>query len=137
MRPSEVDNWTLKRAAEYALKRMVLQGVPCKIGNDCMYGNEEGKHCGVGFLLNPKNPKLMEFEGNVTDLADTYPKAIPNLVRRNLDFFITFQEFHDYDSFIGRKKALNQLKKEFPKIVDLRNPHWKQWMNLGVQYECQ
>jgi hypothetical protein len=59
MNIQEVDAMTVQQAIDYSLDKLVKQGERCYNGNDCMYGDEEGNHCAIGWLLDADNKSLM------------------------------------------------------------------------------
>lgn len=137
MKKSEVDKMTVKEAVDYSMNKLIEQGSRCILicgGNEeCVYGNEHGNHCVVGWLLNENNKKLMDAEGVVGELIEDYPHAVPKLIINNDTFFELLQHFHDLDTVHNRKKALSRLKERFPEFVDLRKGYWRKWINMATR----
>lgn len=132
MKKINVDKMSLKEAAEYVIKKLVIQGEQCFDGDECAYGNEFGQHCAVGFLLNEKNKYLMELQGSVYTLISEESKSVPKLIKNNTEFFRELQNFHDENTLSSRSIRLKKLKSIAPHAIDLRNPNWKKWVNLGI-----
>ena len=76
---------------------IVEQGGKCENETTCLYGDDEGRHCAVGWLLPWENEELMSVEGDVTDLIRRYPDLGPNdaWIRENEGFLNTLQDIHD------------------------------------------
>ena len=76
MKKQDVDNMTLQEAVDYAMFKIVEQGGRCRsLQGLCAYGNAEGKHCAVGWLLDEDNQELMGFNGGVYNLVMTVKKG--------------------------------------------------------------
>jgi hypothetical protein len=126
MNMQEVDAMTVQQAIEYSLDKLVKQGKRCVNGNDCMYGDEEGNHCAIGWLLDADNKSLMCNGGAITDLDDV--RAVPKLIRDNIETFLFFQQFHD--SFYTKHRGMykGNLKDSG---IDTSHPNFQAWIDLG------
>lgn len=123
---------SVQEACDYAVLKIVEQGGQCHNGmQHCMYGNEEGQHCAIGWLLDPDNENLMDFDGGIVELADETEELIPNIIKNNLYVFGVLQDFHDGESICGRKMALEQLHNYYN--IDISKPQYQQWVDMGVQ----
>ena len=126
MNIQEVDAMTVQQAIEYSLDKLVKQGKRCVNKSDCMYGDKEGNHCAIGWLLDSDNKSLMSNGGAVTDLDDV--RTVPKLIRDNIETFSFFQQFHDsaYMKHRGMYKGnLRDLG------IDTSHPNFQAWIDLG------
>lgn len=122
---------SVQEACDYAVLKIVEQEGQCLNGmQHCIYGNEEGQHCAVGWLLDPNNENLMNFDGGIVELVDETEQPIPNIIKNNLDVFGVLQDFHDNDSICGRKMALEQLYNVHN--IDISKPQYQQWIEMGA-----
>jgi hypothetical protein len=127
MNIQEVDAMTVQQAIEYSLDKLVKQGKRCMgSSNDCMYGDEEGNHCAIGWLLDADNKSLMKDGGSVTDLYDV--RAVPKLIRDNIETFLFFQGFHDVPYKELRLMYKGNLRDSG---IDTSHPNFQAWIDLG------
>lgn len=133
-----VETATLQEAVDYSVQQIVKQGGQC-MGTDmdgnesCMYGNGEGQHCAVGWLLDPEQSILMEMENSVKGLCApanlSVVALVPALVRENQDTLQELQRFHDYDSKVSRHDAMTKLNHH--NRIDTTGEWFKQWVDMG------
>ncbi len=113
---------------------LVKQGDRCMKGNSCLYGNEKGQHCAVGFLLNDEDEKLMNLE--FTDVIGLrYYELGPNqgFIDRNCHILSSLQQIHDNEYLKGRERYLGELLSFIPdedeeKVAKAFFP----WILLGI-----
>jgi len=129
----DINNCTLQEAMDYAVQRMVEQGGRCgsrdRSGNFyCMYGNDEGKHCAVGWLLPKDDRELMAYKGVARALVCRYADRVPAVVRENVETMTYLQDFHDARYRGGRERR----RKELSRLgIDTSGPHWQAWIDMG------
>ena len=122
----EVDAMTVQQAIEYSLDKLVQQGERCRDGHVCTYGDGEGNHCAVGWLLDARAEALMRYEGSVREIAGKF--SIPELIKNNIEVFSLLQAFHDDARGHGRRNILNRLSEL---DVDISHPNFQAWVDLG------
>jgi len=76
--------------------QLVKQGGQCTDGNSCIYGDEKGRHCAIGWLL-PNDDKLMGFDGDLGDLlSEEFDLGVNNdFIQENCDLLDITQKVHD------------------------------------------
>lgn len=128
----EVDKMSVQEACDFAMSKITEQGSQCtNLSGSCLYSNK-GKHCSVGWLLDENNPELMQYSGTVNGLVYTFPDAVPELLKKNINLFRSLQELHDTSSIQGRKKAIHMLAKFIDTTVE---PHWNNWVTNNDYYK--
>ena len=126
MNIQEVNAMTVQQAVEYSLDKIVKQGERCMRGDDCTYGDGEGNHCAIGWLLDTNNADLMGAEGSVSDIARCC--GVPELIKDNVKVFNTFQCFHDAMHAQHREEYKVQLRENG---VDTSHTNFQAWVDLG------
>jgi hypothetical protein len=128
MNMNEVDAMTVQQAIEYALDNLVMQGARCMGAGDCSYGDKQGNHCAIGWLLDANNRELMRYKGAVNDIMVDFSSHVPLLIKDNLDTFLTFQGFHDAISLQEREHNRGYLESAG---IDTSHPNFQKWIDLG------
>jgi hypothetical protein len=129
MNRQEVDAMTVQQAIEYSLDKLVKQGKRCMdSSNECAYGDGEGNHCAIGWLLDADNKGLMKLEGSVADLTLNYCRYVPRLIINNQETFNTYQSFHDAHYEYERIKHRGKLESLG---IDTSHPNFQAWIDLG------
>ena len=119
----------VQEACDYAVRKMVEQGGQCKVQTTCVYGNEAGRHCAVGWLLPEDSPdNIWNFVGNVEDLAGKHGDSLPDVITENLYLMCHLQNFHDAESWMAREKYKRLLTREG---INTKGEHWQQWVDMG------
>ena len=133
-----LDTCTLQEARDYAVAMIVKQGGRCmgkaKGGfkqDFCLYGNDKGEHCAVGWLLDDTNKDLMTYNGAVTALIGDSKISIPSLIRNNIGVLKSLQSFHDLGETSERSCYLSRLSED----IDTDKPQYKQWVEMGTDDE--
>ena len=91
----DINNCTLQEAMDYAVQRMVEQGGRC--GKDehghfrCLYGDGNGRHCGVGWLLPEDDAALMKATMGIQGLVIAKRDRLPKLVVENVEAMAALQ----------------------------------------------
>ena len=126
---------SVEELCDYAIHQLVNQRIRC-IGPStkalyskeilCKYGDDEGRHCGVGWLLDEDNETLMKYEGSIDALASDYPDLVPDPIGYNIKLFELFQELHDEPN----DEALRQLRLDHNVLVD--NPEADEWVSIST-----
>jgi len=120
----------LQETFDDLVNKMVLQGEQ-SLADDgtCAYGTWNGLHCPVGFLLDHSNKDLMEFQGDVEDLVDSFDRRVlPDIILDNEKLFKEIQRFHDIDN----AKFRGSLKPIFMSYgLDVSNPNIDVWISMG------
>lgn len=126
----DINNCTLQEAVDYAVKKIVEQGGQCAAPcGACMYGDGEGRHCAVGWLLPEEDRDLMDCGDGVDHLVHRYADRVPAVVRENVEAMAALQDFHDDGSRWGRVGRLHLLANEHN--IDTSGPHWQAWIDMG------
>lgn len=123
MKIEVANSMTVADLCEYAVKKMVAQGKQCTIKVDpddgttnvCVYGDGQGNHCALGWLLDEENEALMNYRGGVHALWQDMPEFVPTPVAENKDLFATLQNLHD----TGDMKYLKELREAHRVLVDV------------------
>ena len=129
MKKEDVDKMTLQEACDYAVTKIVQQGGQC-LGknNSCAYGNNNGRHCAIGWLLDENNDDLMRHEKSIYDLYEIHYSKIPKLICDSLYIFRYLQSFHDSLFQTERRIYLSRLST----LIDTTtNPCYQQWVEMG------
>ena len=130
MNKPDLETCTLQEACDYALFKIVEQGTQCMSSKGgCAYGDEEGNHCVVGWLLDTDNAELMDCGDDVGELVKAYWDDVPSLVIKHSHFMMEFQDFHDDATSLGRAHVLRNLSKH----IETDAPQYKQWVEMGEQ----
>ena len=124
------DEMNLQQAVNYSVSKIVAQGSRCMMhingSADCAYGDGEGNHCSVGWLLDPNIRNLMEWGGSVNDLVKVF--TVPEVIRSNIDVFRVLQLFHDAHTSREREDSLGTLELHG---IDTSHEDFEKWVNLG------
>lgn len=130
MKKEDVDKMSVQEACDYAIKKLVKQGGRCiePTTGLCLYGDGKGNHCGIGYLLDEDNEKLMGFSGNVISLSGWLGGIVPQIIHDNVKFFSHFQTLHDTKLGCNRKYFLAYLSKT---INTDHIPEYQQWVEMG------
>lgn len=137
----DINKCTVQEACDYAMQHIVKQGGAClNEDGDCSYGDDDGGHCAVGWLLNHDDDTMMHFRGDIHDLISEFSEDVPELIRENVGTFTILQHIHD----LGRETCIEYIKQEIDKYyVELKNvdgidpsgEHWKQWRAIICKEE--
>ena len=130
MNKPDFETCTLQEACDYAVFKIVEQGGQCLSGkNNCVYGDGNGNHCAVGWLLDNSDEQLMNCGDAVIELCNVYSDEIPSVIHNNIVAFDRLQGFHDAESVISRANNLGLLSKS----INTTAPQYQQWVEMGVQ----
>lgn len=126
----------LQQAVNYSVSKIVQQGSRCMrvtdVSADCAYGDGEGNHCSVGWLLDHNNGVLMAWDGSVNDLVKLFP--IPEVISSNIDVFRVLQLFHDAYTSKERMISLRALEHQG---INISHEDFDKWVQLGeFNYEA-
>jgi len=117
---------TLNQVCLEIFKLLVEQKKQCLDDkNCCMYGNETGEHCAIGFLLPEDNEELMGFGGDLADLL-IFDDIGPNtdFIHKNFQALDVMQDAHDFKS--DAHIHVKTLKNDF----NISNEYLDQWEKL-------
>jgi hypothetical protein len=128
MNIQEVDAMSVQQAIEYSLDKLVKQGKRCMNDSDCAYGNGEGNHCAIGWLLEADNKDLMKSGGSVNGIIDEWAVFLPSLIINNQETFTFFQGFHDALYKKRRSMYKGNLKDSG---IDTSHSNFQAWIDLG------
>lgn len=133
MKKEAVDKMSLQEAMDYAINKLVEQGGRCIGRNDrCVYGNDKGHHCAVGWLLDEDHEDLMRLTGGVLGLLGGFDEDVPELIEIEHLAFQAFQSLHDShfkDGESGRVDFLTILRREHG-VDTTTNPNWHRWVEM-------
>jgi len=94
----------------------------------CVYGNDKGQHCAVGFLLPEDNEMLMSFGEGVYELADMGDIGVNSVfIKNNKEELDVMQFMHDTankHTRLYRRQSLHDVHKITNKYID-------QWVEMG------
>jgi len=133
MKNIDITTCTVQEACDYAVQQLVKQGKPCiAYADTCAYGDGQGNHCAIGWLLDHNNKELMDAEGPLESLILCYGARIPRIIKDNRSVFRDLQIIHDSAAaddlnFEVTKKALVN------KNIDISGPHWTAWFSIVKQ----
>ena len=126
MNIQKVDAMTVQQAVEYSLDKIVKQGERCMRDGECAYGDGEGNHCAIGWLLDADNADLMEDEGSASGIARCC--GVPELIKENVEVFNKFQCFHDAGQGYNREEFKQQMS---ALGIDTSHANFQAWIDLG------
>jgi hypothetical protein len=121
---------TVQQSFDYVVDKIVQQGGQCLGEKSCAYGNVDGKHCAIGWLLDHDNMEVMHYGAGLRSLVDDYPEAVPQIVKDNFQFFSRLQDFHDVDPAVIRLKISVELEKDYG--IDISNPNVQLWIDMAI-----
>ena len=123
---------TAQEACDYSVQKLVEQGGRCYdvVKDVCMHSDGQGNHCSIGWLLDPDNKALMNYNRGVQDVVDDFPKNVPQIIKDNRDLFTELQRFHD-EPRSQRREILRDVLRVAHNI-DTSAPHWQQWVDMGA-----
>jgi len=126
---------TLQQAADFALEKIIQQGKQCAYEESeklqCIYGDGQGNHCAIGWLLDHNDEKLMSSKHGVAALIAIDSEKIPDIIKDDPYFFAWLQQFHDKSTCRERKLILKRLKNNYSGVVDFSSPNWQRWIDMG------
>ena len=120
---------TAQEACDYSVQQIVAQGGRCMNDGICAHGDGQGNHCAIGWLLDPDNKKLMNYDEGVQGVVADFPVEIPQIIKDNLDMFAVLQDFHDEGYSIDREAYRKRLRDDHN--IDTSGDHWQQWVDMG------
>ena len=122
---------TAQEACDYSVQQIVKQGGRCYdvVDGVCMYSDGQGNHCAIGWLLDPNNKELMNYDESVQDVVEDFPDDVPEVIKDNIDLFSELQRFHDQPNSIIREMCRDGLRYNYK--IDTSAPHWQQWIDMG------
>ena len=123
--------------------KLVEQGKPCFVAGRCAYGDEEGNHCAVGWLLPPDDDRLMGLVVTVDDLCTTMPSRLgPNgsWIQENSGLLCHIQNLHDFTTDPPRPRSvrlcLSEIERDFPpEVYQAVCEHAAPWFALFPDFE--
>ena len=137
MKLEVANQMTMQQLCDYAIQKMVEQGERCGVAGspetitgafNCAYGIGE-KHCGIGWMLDPTNKRVMDYLGDVESLNYILPEIVPRAIKDNLEFAKEFQTLHDEPRQSVRTEILSTLHYDYK--LDISNPAYQQWVGMG------
>lgn len=140
MNKPDLDTCTVQEACDYAIKMLVKQRKPCTDGNDCMYGDDAGNHCAIGWLLDPNDDYLMGFIGPISVLVQEKPNRLPRIVHNNSRTFAALQTVHDI-AFYRELDYINTPERAVAALhndhgIDTSGAHWQKWVKLANEHRA-
>lgn len=136
-----IDHCTLQEACDFAVRKIVEQNYRCVQQDDitgkveCMYSDDEGGHCAIGWLLPEET--LKQLNGYVGDVGMMMAEDVelPEIIRENTGAFMKLQEFHDWEDFSMRQDVMNRLRDSYH--IDTSGEHWQQWLAKATPIPAQ
>ena len=114
---------TLQEVLDYIGSKLADQGKRCVTGdlyssNSCCYGDGNGSHCAVGWILDSKDESLMYWNGGIDSLLNRYPSKVPSIIKENFKLFNIIQAFHDgSNGLLGNSCNLDVLRQRYPDLT--------------------
>ena len=98
-------------------------------GEVCVYGDNNGNHCGIGWLLPCDRLDLMLYMGSLSTLLDENIDLGPNdsFIRKNKSLLSLIQSLHDLKSYIYRRITSEKISSNF----GINMSSWTRWIELG------
>jgi len=117
---------TAQEYCDYAVQKIVQQGYRCVDGYDrCVYADENGNHCAVGWLLDEDSP-LMKHLGSVMGLK--IRNHLPSHLVPFAETLQVLQRFHDSAFKCIRVEDMQELN---GLGIDTSGEHWQKWVEMG------
>ena len=128
MKLEQANAMTLQQLFDYAIEKLVAQGKQCvNEYGACIYDDEAGNHCGIGWLLDKDRMKLPFLGGSIFDVVEN-AYEVPKPIRDNLPAALDFQELHDAAERVDRAVRLRFLNSHG---INTDNPAYQQWVEMG------
>ena len=129
MNKPDLETCTLQEACDYAVFKIVEQGGQClDYKQRCRYGNQEGMHCAVGWLLDHDDEQLMSCGDTVLSLVKISEDGeLPSVIYENEVALSKLQYFHDDKTSSSRMDVLQGLSA----YIDISAPQYQQWVEMG------
>ena len=121
---------TAQEACDYSVQKLVEQGKRCMNDGTCAYGDGQGNHCAIGWLLDPDNKALMNYDESVQEVVDEFQDDVPQIIKDHVCLFGDLQKFHDYAGRIWREEWRDRLRDNYK--IDTSAPHWQKWVDMGA-----
>ena len=118
-----------QEACDYSVQQIVEQGKRCINDGLCAYSDGKGNHCGIGWLLDPDNKELMNYDEGVQGVVDEFQDDVPQIIKDHVCLFDGLQKFHDQPGPLNREAYRNILRDNYK--IDTSAPHWQQWVDMG------
>jgi len=119
---------TLNQVCEEIFQLLNKQGKRCVNESGCVYGNDEGHHCAVGFLLPEDDKKLMNFSGSLNQLINHSGIGDLGINGKFIEKYFTeltlLQSVHDCVTKEYRISARDELADRFR----IKNEYMDQWV---------
>lgn len=103
------------------LQAIINQGGQCLFNGQCVYGNGQGHHCAIGWLLPENDTQLMDYGGDLESLVIEDISLGPNdaFIRNNVKTLARFQQIHDVDTGFAFNSACDFILEKFPELDPL------------------
>ncbi len=128
---------TISQVVHEVMEKLVQQGKRCMSGEtgQCMYGDGEGNHCAIGWLLPEDDSTLMSFTGGIDNLVEISNSDADYTLGINSAFIVEhrgilfiLQNLHDNVPRTFRTRHTKDLL-----ALGVKNtPLFQQWIDLGV-----
>jgi hypothetical protein len=114
---------TLQQVSDEIAGKLIKQGKQCLLGNGCAYGDGEGNHCGIGWLLDESDEAVMRYVGGVNSLLGHHSDLGSNdaFIRENYGVLDRVQLLHDDPSHSFHARTA---------ITNLNLDAWQPWLDL-------
>ena len=122
---------TAQEACDYSVQQIVAQGGRCYdvVNTTCMHGDGQGNYCAIGWLLDPDNKELMNYDKGVQGVVNEFQDGVPQIIKYHVCLFDGLQKFHDQPGSHNREAYRNRLRDYHD--IDTSAPHWQQWVDMG------
>lgn len=125
---------TLQQVSDEIAAKLIAQRKPCMLENPerCVYGDKNGNHCAVGWLLPENNPELMGSSSGVKSLTTKVQRGLIHLgknqkfIIKHADALSVMQSLHDIKDPASRQYSADQLTQEH----GLDMAAWQPWINM-------
>ena len=120
-----------QEACDYSVQKIVEQGKRCMNDGLCAHSDGQGNHCAIGWMLDPDNKELMNYDEGVQGMVDKFPDDVPQIIKDHVCLFEDLQNFHDQPGPLNREMRRNRLRDNYK--IDTSAPHWQQWVDMGEE----
>lgn len=129
MKKSEADKKTTKQLLRYVVTNLIKQEKQCIKDNGCAYGDGQGNHCGVGWILDETNEELMNFRGSAKTLVErkNFKGKLPKTLTKDTLIWRYVQSIHDATS--AKNEVLASARDLYPEAF--KSPLWTKYAERG------
>ena len=84
----------------------------------CTYGNCDGEHCAIGWLLDETNAEIMDYSGPIESLVKSeHVELLPKTLVSEIKLFNDLHQFHDARSPGVARQVLENMRQRHSQII--------------------